>query len=71
MAGAQAHSIRHMLIQPGRPMQNGCFKSFNGKSREGRLNECLFQNLHQARMAVAFCARTTTKSGRTTAWDAR
>tara|TARA_B110001454_G_C12313895_1_gene264840 strand:+ start:109 stop:336 length:228 start_codon:yes stop_codon:yes gene_type:complete len=43
-----------MLIQPGRPIQNGCIKSVNGKSRDEHLNECWFQTLHQARMAVAF-----------------
>ena len=26
---AQGHGIRHILIQPGRPMQNGYFESFN------------------------------------------
>jgi len=49
MAWAQAHGIRHILIQPGRPMQNGYIESFNGKFRD---------------------ERTTTRSGRTAAWDA-
>nr|WP_143435964.1 IS3 family transposase [Hydrogenophaga sp. IBVHS1] len=53
MAWAQAHGIRHILIQPGRPMQNGYIESFNGKFRDEHLNECWFQTLHQARMAVA------------------
>jgi putative transposase len=34
MAWAQAHGIRHILIQPGRPMQNGYIESFNGKFRD-------------------------------------
>lgn len=53
MAWAQAHCIRHILIQPGRPMQNGYIESFNGKFRDEHLNECWFETLHQARMAVA------------------
>ena len=53
MAWAQAHGIRHILIQPGRPMQNGYIESFNGKFRDEHLNESWFETLHQARMAVA------------------
>ena len=39
MAWAQAHGIRHILIEPGRPMQNGYIESFNGKFRDECLNE--------------------------------
>lgn len=39
MAWAQGHGIRHILIEPGRPMQNGYIESFNGKFREECLNE--------------------------------
>ena len=53
IAWAQAHGIGHILIQPGRPMQNGYIESFNGKSRDAHLNESWLQTLHQARMAVA------------------
>lgn len=31
MAWAQTQGIRHILIQPGRPMQNGYNESFNGQ----------------------------------------
>jgi putative transposase len=34
-------------------MQNGYIESFNGKFRDEHLNECWFESLHQARMAVA------------------
>jgi putative transposase len=34
MAWAQVHGIRHILIEPGRPMQNGYIESFNGKFRD-------------------------------------
>jgi putative transposase len=53
MAWAQAHGIRHILIEAGRPMQNGYIESFNGKFRDECPNEQWFQTLHQARAAVA------------------
>ncbi len=53
MAWARAHGIRHILIEPGRPMQNGYIESFNGKFRDEHLNECWFETLHQARAATA------------------
>ena len=53
MAWANAHGIRHILIQPGRPMQNGYIESFNGKFRDECLNEQWFQTLQQARTAIA------------------
>ena len=30
---AHGHGIRHILIEPGRPMQNGYIESFNGRFR--------------------------------------
>ncbi|MBB2777196.1 UNVERIFIED_ORG: hypothetical protein HNP28_002519 [Comamonas terrigena] len=63
IAWAQAHDVRHILIQPGRPMQNGYIESFNGKFRDECLNEHWFQTLMQARSEIAtwrtdpkFCA---------------
>jgi len=53
MGWAQSHGIRHLLIEPGRPMQNGYVESFNGKFRDECLNEHWFENLHQARIAIA------------------
>lgn len=53
MGWAQAHGIRHILIEPGRPMQNGYIESFNGKFRDECLNEQWFQTLQQARSAIA------------------
>jgi len=50
---AQAHGVEHILIQPGRPMQNGYIESFNGKFRDECLNEHWFQTLHQARSEIA------------------
>jgi putative transposase len=53
MAWAQSHGIRHILIEPGRPMQNGYIESFNGKFRDECLNEQWFETLHQARSAIS------------------
>jgi putative transposase len=53
MAWAQSHRVRHILIEPGRPMQNGYIESFNGKFRDEFLNEHWFETLHQARSATA------------------
>lgn len=53
MAWAQGHGIRHILIEPGRPMQNGYIESFNGKSRDECLNEHWFETLPQTRAAIA------------------
>ena len=52
MAWAQAHGIRHILIQPGRPMQNGYIESFNGKFRDECLNEQWSRDLQQAKTAI-------------------
>jgi len=50
---AQTHAIRHLLIEPGKPMQNGYIESFNGKFRDECLNEHWFETLYQARTALA------------------
>jgi len=39
MALATAHGVRHILIQPGRPMQNGYIGSFKRKFRDECMNE--------------------------------
>ena len=53
IAWAQSHGVRHILIQPGKPMQNGYIESFNGKFRDECLNEHWFQTLRQARTVIA------------------
>ncbi|WP_425342779.1 IS3 family transposase [Piscinibacter koreensis] len=57
LAWTNAHGVRHLLIQPGKPMQNGYIESFNGKFRDECLNEHWFQTLHQARDAIAHWRR--------------
>ena len=53
MGWASGHGIQHILIQPGRPMQNGYIESFNGKFRDECLNEQWFDNLAQARSVIS------------------
>ena len=53
LAWTSLHGIRHILIQPGRPMQNGYIESFNGKFRDECLNEQWFQSLPQASDCIA------------------
>ena len=49
----QQHGIAHLLIEPGRPMQNGYIESFNGKFRDECLNEHWFTSLAQARDVIS------------------
>ncbi len=53
MVWAQTRGIRHILIEPGRPIQNGYIESFNGKFRDECLNEHWFETLPQARSTIA------------------
>jgi len=53
MGWAQSHGIQHLLIQPGKPMQNGYIESFNGKFRDECLNDHWFETLPQARATIA------------------
>lgn len=53
LAWTRKHKIKHLLIEPGRPMQNGYIESFNGKFRDECLNEQWFTSLAQARLAIA------------------
>jgi putative transposase len=52
LAWTQAHQVVHILIQPGRPMQNGYIESFNG-FREECLSEHGFTSLADARIEIA------------------
>ena len=39
MAWAYSYDVKHILIQPSRPMQNSYPESFNGNFRDDFLNE--------------------------------
>ena len=49
---AERHGIKHILIEPGCPTQNGYIESFNGKFRDECLNEHWFETLAQARVVI-------------------
>ena len=53
IAWAQQHGVEHILIEPGRPTQNGYIESFNGKFRDECLNEHWFTSLAQAREVIS------------------
>ncbi len=53
LAWTTLHDIRHIMIQPRRPMQNAYIESFNGKLREECFNEQWFQGLPQTRDCIA------------------
>ena len=57
LAWTHKNGIRHILIEPGKPMQNGYIESFNGKFREECLNEQWFQSLSRARECIAHWRR--------------
>ena len=53
MTWAHCHGVRNILMEPGRPMQNGYIENFTGKFRHECLNAQWFETLHQARSANA------------------
>jgi putative transposase len=57
---SKEHHVEWHYIAPGKPMQNGYIESFNGHMRDELLNESLFLDLDQAR--VAGCAPPRKKS---------
>ncbi|SDH84113.1 Transposase InsO and inactivated derivatives [Variovorax sp. OV700] len=65
MGWAQTHGIRHILIEPGRPMQNGYIESFNGKFRDECLNEQWFETLQQAWSAITLWRQDYNEVSRT------
>ncbi len=53
LAWSKDHKVEWHSIAPGKPMQNGYVKSFNGRMRDELLNESLFFGLDHARAAIA------------------
>jgi putative transposase len=49
---SKEHRIEWHYIAPGKPMQNGCIESFNGRMRDELLNESLFLDLDQTRQII-------------------
>ena len=53
MTWTQKHSIKHILVEPGTPIQNAYIESFNGTFRDECLDENWFGSLKQARQTIA------------------
>ena len=53
LAWAQEAEVTWHFIAPGKPMQNGFCKSFNGRMRDELLNESLFFGMDHARTKIA------------------
>lgn len=49
---SQASGVKLNFIQPGKPTQNAFVESFNGKFRDGCLNQHLFRDLDDARRII-------------------
>jgi hypothetical protein len=52
LAWQQQRGVEWHYIAPGKPMQNGFVESFNGRLRDGCLNEHLSPNLKEARVII-------------------
>lgn len=49
---AYRRGVKLHFIQPGKPSQNGCIESFNGKFRDECLNQNYFQTIDIARLKI-------------------
>jgi transposase InsO family protein len=49
---AHEHGVQLRLIEPGKPNQNAYIESFNGRLRDGYLNEYSFSSLLHARTEI-------------------
>jgi putative transposase len=50
---AYRHGVQLKLIEPGKPTQNACIESFNGRFRDECLNGHWFTSLAEARVRIA------------------
>ena len=53
LAWAQKHGVAWHYIAPGKPQQDACVESFNGKLRDECLDETVFTSLWHARVVLA------------------
>jgi putative transposase len=51
-AWAYRHGVRLDFIRPGKPVENGCIESFNGRLRDELLNTELFLDINDARRKI-------------------
>jgi putative transposase len=50
---AYRQQLQLRFIEPGKPQQNACIESFNGKFRDECLNEYWFLSMRHARQVIA------------------
>jgi transposase InsO family protein len=60
---AHDSGVKLRLIEPGKPNQNACIESFNGRLRDDCLNEHWFPNLLHARSVIESWRRTYNEEG--------
>ncbi len=52
LSWAQENQVKLHFIDPGKPMQNAYIESFNGRLRDGCLNQHWFRDLREARQII-------------------
>ena len=62
---ARERRVKLHLIQPGKPTRNTFVESFNGRFREGCLNQHWFQSLHMLEPKSMLGVGITTRKDRT------
>lgn len=65
---AEERNIALVLIQPGRPMQNGHVESFHGRLRDECLNAHWFRTLNDVRITLAAWRQEYYANGRIARW---
>ena len=53
VAWTQKTNVTQHFVEPRKPMQNGICDAFNGRTRDGLLNETLFYDLDHARSVIS------------------
>ncbi|CBM10051.1 putative transposase [Ralstonia solanacearum PSI07] len=66
---AYANGVSLKLIQAGKPTQNACIESFNGKFRDECLNEHGFTSLAHARAVIAAWRQDYNEARPHSAWN--
>ena len=59
---SQSKRAKLCFIQPGKPTQNAFVESFNGRFRDGCLNQHWFRDLADARLTIDAVGEITTTS---------
>jgi putative transposase len=65
---AYERGVKLRFIEPGKPVQNAFIESFNGKMRDGCLNEHRFLSLEKPGRRLRLGGGATTRFGPTAPW---